>query len=89
MTTHQINTGLCKCDTCNSLLLDVGDEIYCPICDVGEHAMVDGKGHTKKCGCCDERLATWYALDICPSCYNKPASGVFKLNEKYWKVSKL
>jgi hypothetical protein len=85
----RINTGLPVCDTCHILLFDIGDdEIYCINCDVGEHAMVDSKGRVKHCECCGEKLAVWFPYNQCPDCYSKPASGVFRLSEKYQRIVK-
>jgi hypothetical protein len=65
------NTVCPNCDECGSELLDVSDgqenEIYCPICDVGDDADADGSGDINQCECgC--LLSTWYPFSSCPSC---------------------
>jgi hypothetical protein len=65
------NTVCPNCDECGSELLDVvcgEEEIYCPICDVGDDVELDGSGDIKHCEDCITPLATWYPFSSCPSC---------------------
>jgi hypothetical protein len=57
-----------KCDECCVDLLDIGDEIYCPICEVGDGVELDGAGEVNKCPCCQTKLATSYPYRLCPTC---------------------
>ena len=69
------------CDACNSPILEVGEEMYCPVCDVGENVALSNRGETSACARCDVPLATWYPYALCPSCYGSNKSGVFKCSK--------
>lgn len=56
------------CDECRSKLLPVLDEIYCPVCDVGETCLPDHKGEFEYCKNCRTKLAGWYMYEHCPIC---------------------
>jgi hypothetical protein len=74
---HTRNHKRCGlCNTCNSPILEIGEEMYCPQCDVGEHVAPDNRGET--CARCDTTLATWFPYALCPSCFRSNKSGTHK-----------
>ena len=58
------------CDECDSKLLPVKDEVYCPICDVGEKCLPDGNNEFNRCLTCKTKIAGWYIYEHCPNCLN-------------------
>ena len=79
------------CDKCNSPLLGILDEIieedceelYCPVCDVGEHVEPDNRGETNACARCDTTLATWFPYALCPFCFRSNKSGTHKCSSAH------
>lgn len=78
-----IHTDRDMCDECVEPLLKVGDELYCPVCDVGNAVQPDGMGQVEECARCHTTLATWYPYPLCPSCYRSSASGEHKVAKPY------
>ncbi len=77
---HTRNHKRCGlCDACNSPILEIGEEMYCPQCDVGAGVRPDNRGETSACARCDVVLASWYPYPLCPCCYRSPKSGTFKV----------
>ena len=59
------------CEECGHLLIDIrcgnAEEVYCPVCDVGDKVEPDGAGDFEICACgC--LLASWYLFTKCPAC---------------------
>jgi hypothetical protein len=76
---HTRNHMRCSmCDECNSPLLEIGEELYCPVCDVGERVKPDSNGETTVCARCDTALAPWFPYACCPSCFTGNKSGAHK-----------
>jgi len=77
---HTRNHKRCGlCDTCSSPILEIGEELYCPVCDVGDGVRADNRGETNACARCDVALATWFPYALCPCCYRSNKSGVHKV----------
>lgn len=58
-----------QCDECGHDLLPVGDELYCPECDVGPTALTDFDGKMDTCKDCGTNLSAWYPYQECPTCF--------------------
>lgn len=64
-----INDPTPHCDECSTPLKEVGHEVYCSTCDVGEGVLTDDNGDVSACARCDIALVSHYPYLLCPVCY--------------------
>jgi hypothetical protein len=71
MNTYHLDVKVDECDECGTTLKEIGEELYCEVCDCGDGVEPDANGDVMGCVGCGITLATYFPYDSCPKCYNK------------------